>query len=867
MVKLISGVITGKRESAPSTAGEFDVSRAGGFLRSAALGEMPDPPEDPFGLLNFRYSSAVHGREREWKALREWARGKKKLSVMVLTGPGGSGRRRLAAELAREMHRREGFLTGFLAPDAKLPPRKRPRSLKRSLLIVVERAEESPETVAALLERFENWSLRGSSRIRVLLLAREGGVHRLSGLKAAPKGKSIGRAVLLGALAPEDAEKLALDVRTALKNRKSFGEMPEESLRRDLRAWMSEDPELHGLPLSIIAATVHALLDPENAFALPLREIFMDLTDRQLAMVREISLAAGLGTHGLARLLGLATLKGRIDALDIGRLSGAQGLCDGDRPLTTDRLSEVPWWNGVRLEGFLPERPGAAFIVRSLLDGEQEERLPDWMAILLKDAETGFAAGLPRITHDMYSVSSVAGRKFVEMLAGMVRGRPELAEAFSVIMREKRVNPMTAALSAAVARELLEDGRHGTEEVALLVGLSDALAILGRHRGALEAAEKAVGTGGSSGRGRKAGRAPDLVRAHVVLSGRRAELGRAGAALEAAEEAVKLARDIAMRDAAAGQPLLVDALEVLSARLVELGRHGAALEAAEEAVKLARDIAARDAAIGLPLLVGALDALSVRLAELGRHGAALEAAEEAVKLARDFPSLEAVSEMPLLARALGNLSARLKELGRIGPAEEAAAEAVESFRLLALRDRVTHLPELARMLSMLSSLRRALGRHKGALQAMEEAVVRQRELVGRNRVIHLPRLAEMLVAHAALLLGLGRYGKALEAAVEAVEYRRRLTDQNPVHMAELAGALVALAQVQAGSGQDRDAATTITEALGVLSEPFLKKPESYVKPMAKVLELYLEYNQAAGLEPDMELAGPVLEKIDELRKG
>ncbi len=866
MVKLISGVMTGKRGSAPSpsTAGELDASGAGGFLNPVSFAGLEELPADFCGLLGWhvRYAPALHGRRRESGRLREWARNGKELDVMVLAGAGGSGRKRLAAELALELHGKDGWLSGFLSPEAKLPPRKRPRSLKQSLLIIVDRAEEMPDRVAALLDRLEGWSMRASARIRVLLLAREAGVERLDGILRSIGGKSTSGAMVLHALAAGDAGGIARDVIAGLGGRGAFGRVPENALREGLGRWLSEDPELHGLPLSVIAATVHALLDAENAFSLPLREVLMDLAGREMAIVRDVSLAGGLGAHGLARLLGLSTLKGGLDALDIGRLSAERGLCDGDRPLTSERLSGTPWWNGKRLGELLPERAGAAFIVRSLLNEETEERLPGWIAAALKGAESGFAARLPRLAHDIYAVNSAAGRRFVEILAKTVRGRPDLAEACSAFVLGGEVGPMTAAFAVAVAEELLGSGRRDLDRQALLVGLSDALALLGRHGAALEAAEEAV----ASGNGKPAGPSA-RVRALQTLSARLAGLGRHGAALDAAEEAVKAARSLSMRDAAAGAPLLVQALEGLSARLAGLGRHGAALDAAEEAVKTARSLSMRDAAAGAPLLVQALEGLSARLVTLGRHGAALDAAEEAVKVARGMPAPQAIARMHLLARAWSNLSDRLKELGRLGPAVEAAEAAAEAFRLLAMRDRLTYLPELARSLSSLSSLRSALGRHKGALEAMEEAVARQRELVGRNRALHLPRLADTLVARSALLLKLGRHGRAMEAAVEAVEYRRRMADQNPaVHKAGLADALVALAGAQAAGGHKKEAAATVTEALGVLSEPFLKRPDTYVKSMARVLESYLEHHEAAGLEPDMKLVEPVLEKIDELQK-
>src|ERR1700730_12517026 len=71
-------------------------------------------------LLSWRTSIArLVGRDRELLDLRDWAEdgGAATVRGRLLSGPGGSGKSRLAFELARALENTEEWTAGFVQPD------------------------------------------------------------------------------------------------------------------------------------------------------------------------------------------------------------------------------------------------------------------------------------------------------------------------------------------------------------------------------------------------------------------------------------------------------------------------------------------------------------------------------------------------------------------------------------------------------------------------------------------------------------------------------------------------------------------------------------------------------------------------------
>ena len=120
-------------------------------------------------------------------------------------------------------------------------------------------------------------------------------------------------------------------------------------------------------------------------------------------------------------------------------------------------------------------------------------------------------------------------------------------------------------------------------------------------------------------------------------------------------------------------------LHKLANRLSGLGRSGEALEAAQEAVRLRRALAQGSPEAYTPDLAGSLNNLANILSALGCRGEALEAAQEAVELFRVLVQGSPEAYTPRLAMSLNNLANRLSEEGRYEEAFNVFTEGFDRF--------------------------------------------------------------------------------------------------------------------------------------------------------------------------------------------
>ena len=175
----------------------------------------------------------------------------------------------------------------------------------------------------------------------------------------------------------------------------------------------------------------------------------------------------------------------------------------------------------------------------------------------------------------------------------------------------------------------------------------------------------------------------------------------------------------------------------LSTRLSDVGERKAALVAAREAVELYRGLAEASPQAYTPDLAMSLNNLATFLSEVGEPGEALVVAREAVEAYRVLAEASPQAYMPDLARSLNNLAVSLSEVGEPGEALRAAREAVELYRGLAAASPAAFTPRLAGALNNLAAFLSAVGDRDGALEVFVEGfddfslAVRARLLVAR----------------------------------------------------------------------------------------------------------------------------------------
>jgi ATPase family associated with various cellular activities (AAA) len=145
-------------------------------------GESPEPPTLPwtpappatgpfliFDLLSWksRLSRSLIGREQHQQDLLSWATSGRDLRIRMLTGPGGAGKTRLAAEIAESL-RKEGWHAGFTSLEAA---KVRPLSDK-GLLLIIDYPEEWREEIRTVFQSAARMEATPAP-IRVLLLSRQ----------------------------------------------------------------------------------------------------------------------------------------------------------------------------------------------------------------------------------------------------------------------------------------------------------------------------------------------------------------------------------------------------------------------------------------------------------------------------------------------------------------------------------------------------------------------------------------------------------------------------------------------------------------------------------------------------------------------
>ncbi|RKT56542.1 hypothetical protein [Saccharothrix australiensis] len=768
----------------------------------AAPAPLPgDPARQPSLLLGAAGEVVPFGgRDDELRELAAWRDATPGLSVLLLHGPGGQGKTRLAARFAA-LSADAGWSV-FAARDSPGPP----TSPEGDVLVVVDYADRWPyRHLTALVERLAE----GAGRARVLLVARTAGWWQAVAGRAEHLGLHVD-ALPLGPLGEPDRPAAF----AAARDR--FGEVlgaptadgPPTSLAG--RAFGSVLTVHMAALVTVMEArerTTGVPTDPEGMAAYLLRREYRGW--REL-----VERGEGFRTapDELARIVAAAVVTGPVPAARGDALLAALGL-----PATAARDHRAcypPHDPGDVLEPLYPDRLAEDFLAL-LLPGHRARGFDaePWTAPLLARVATLAPGGAP------------ANRRVVTALAAAAERWPHVAAHLADLLRAEpavAVREGGAALEALAACPVDPAALTAVEacfppgpDVDLDVGMAavaervvgddpDRLRALGRRLAAAGRLEDAV---------RAAWRAvADLADPADALT----DLGEWLTALGHREQGLACTRRAV---ATAAEP--ARALANLSAQLAGLGLRSEAVEAGERAVARHR------------ALDGRSTDLARVLADVGRALAEVGRAEEATAHLREAVALfAAAGERPALAAALTGLAETASDSGPAGgpdsgpaggPGSRAgigwaggsaggSAEAVDAARTavglardLVRRNSRAHRPLLARSLAALGGLTRDP-------VTAAEAVDRWRELAAEHPRAHLPSLADALVTLGGLTTG----DAAEHALDEAIRGYRRLSAVNPLpHERRLLSAVAALAALRpdARRWRPRDGRSPDTDAL------------------------------------------------------
>ncbi len=801
----------------------------------------------PSVLLDWR--SAVvpfRGREAELAQLRDWCASGTGLALGLITGIGGTGKTRLAAELcSRQQH--AGAVAGFFA--ATVAPERVEALIGRApVLIVLDEANiriEQLRTITQLLS-----ARYARVPVRLLLLARDDGEWRerladdlrdddpdaadavegvlrvgLGAVDATPATRreafhdatrafaaALGRetppvvepdfsagvfeAILFVHLAALAAVEGELEHRP---DRVPPTGLVEFALGREARYWSRTaaarglDVERQVLERAVAVATM-TIANSEDAAARALRAI-PDIADAP-GSARPIA----RWLHDLYRPAavpaGLYSLAPEDEAEELWF-----------RPLMPDLLGERLVAVVVRAVPSLPAR---------LVSDATPDQVKRTLAVLTNTARVDASAREPlrqslcrALEQDwpiILEVAQESGDPIGQMLAEALEARPNprLAAEIEAKLPERSVALREAAvvITQQAIELALETDQHDDRDVQvarLKRRLSRRLGEAGEDQEALRVAHEAVALyrGLDHDDDRLLAELSDSLNTLAVRLG---TVNRPEEALVAAREGVELRRVLAEKDEATYGSDLAESLATYAVRLGKLQRHEEAIHAVEEAVATRRRHGdAHDDPDARAKLATTLSTLGARLGALGRHEEALAATEESVAIRRELARAGGEPFAPELARALSNLAVRLGKAGRFRDSLAVAEEAVAIRRKLASIRPTAFEPGLAISLVEMSLRLRDLARCDEALIPAEEAVEIRRRLVALkgDAQFGVP-LARALRSYSARLLAVGRQETAIVAAEEAVEITERLAQRDPQMSSEMAKSERALARARGG---------------------------------------------------------------------
>ncbi|MEV6653556.1 tetratricopeptide repeat protein [Streptomyces sp. NPDC051219] len=223
--------------------------------------------------------------------------------------------------------------------------------------------------------------------------------------------------------------------------------------------------------------------------------------------------------------------------------------------------------------------------------------------------------------------------------------------------------------------------------------------------------------------------------------------------------------------------------DALSERLNHAGLYKEALAEAKTALQLHRTLAAQNAE-HLPALARCLDGVGILYDFNELYDEALRCSREAVQLFRELVRRDPAHRRRL-GYALANIAAREHD-----PAARRAwaQEAVDIGREMAGDDPTREGVELAGALQNLGNALAEMGRHEEALEVLREAVDIRVRQVARNPGPYQEHLSTALVALAAALARQGNEAEALRLFDEHIAMFQRLARANPARFsASLAG--------------------------------------------------------------------------------
>jgi hypothetical protein len=762
----------------------------------------------------------------ELDQLREWCDGENQSQVLLLTGAGGTGKTRLALELARE-RQADGWTCRVVRDGGRAEVVAAARALTAGPVLLTIDYAESRLGLPGLLRAATG---DDAGRLKILLIARSKGEwweQLQASTDASARALAIGAAELALLAAPAAGDLLQAAVG-------AFAGALGVPVPEQIEVVVPPGP----VPILVVhAAALLAVLDcQDRPPAGPVRvvadrDVLDDLLARErafwLGAARAVQLAGpdGIDSVIAAQAVAVACL---FAVTDEGQAQQVLGRVPALADVSGGRRRKIARWLRQLYPPDMPDLPAAA---------------PGWWGSLQPDllAER-HVAGQLSADHDLaagclHDLSNDQARKALTILA---RACVHDRRAAGVLASALRADLATLGVPA-VETAVQTGGPLGQILAGVLSTTAAPLELLIAIEQAIPHPTLVLAAADTLVTERIVSSLPDdtspaeRARWADVLSVRLSQAGRTEEALPPAERAAATYRELAAADPARYRPELAAALANLGVRLTSLGQPANAVAAAAEAVTIRRELAQDDPGRYLPDLAISLSNLAASYSELGRRADALTAAQEAADTARQLTQDDPGRYRPDLAATLVNLAAMYSKLGRADEARSCAHEAAAMFSELARAYPDRFLPDLAIALTDLGALLADLGSPADALAPSGQAAALYTQLAQVNPDRYLLELANALTNHGTLLSELRHHGEALTQSEAAAAILRDLAARQPNARPYLASALSNLGIALAALGRDTDALIPAQEASSIYRDLAATSPDRYRPELATTL--------------------------------
>ncbi len=787
-------------------------------------------------------------RQASLETIFDWTRSSTLIDIQLITGGGGSGKTRLAFEMARRLQNDAPWQCLWLGNDLPVAWKESWRGVLKSpgntqLLLVIDYAEARQAVLVTILQLVIEFAPIMGKKVRILMLARS--AEWWNSFPTSPEcdehlaawltEKCSGARFAMPPWSIDNATRLS-SYHTALTAYAEALGVPQGLYSPDLTG------DVFAYPLYLHLAALAALDGhrPHSASALlegQLRHEWRHFHRRHgTALCNYDDWADSMAWLALRQGAQTKKLTAALSALNINALGLVAALKisypdpNGVAGLQPDLLAEC------LIAQRLAHWRGQELVNQAFLDEDDTQARDKVLEVLGRLSASRYTSpfDLGALVQWQKVLVSALAQVWFKLETALVDAAHSaeaglgaiLCHAWSEIAHETQVNlakqlrfPSYSTnllqLSTKVKRVLVQESRTPSARAGALIDFAVSLTHLRDTHSLIEAllcAREALHLSRELAQSEHTNYLDHLAASLNCLANLLGDgdIASKNEALDCAREAADVSRELAKRG-----PSYLDALAVslsnlarlLLARGDSLSREQA-LAHARESVRIRRTDGKRQSAAYFHKLASSLNNLGIHLSREGDAASAIEAidcARESVGIYRKLTTTQPAAYLGDLARSLNNLAGRLDWIGNFASKTEAlgcAREALGFYRELATSQRTAYLPNLAASLYNLATTlsgRSDVASRMEALVCSRESVGFFRELAMGEPDAYAPDLAMSLNRMAELLLKQGdaaSRAEALDCARESANIRRDLVNnQRAAYLPGLAASLHSLTNI------------------------------------------------------------------------